>query len=116
MTNEITPLEASEASKNRAYTERMQCVAAIARAARAEGCRAWVGEHNANDATWEQDWRGIVFIELPTGQVSWHMHDSHRPMFDFLPSGSEVSAPWDGHSTEEKYRRLAAWHAPGATP
>lgn len=33
----------------------------------------------------------VVYIELPTGQVSWHMPEHGRP--------------WDGHSTEEKYAR-----------
>ena len=33
----------------------------------------------------------VAFIELPTGQVSWH-----------LP---EHDIPWDGHSTELKYFR-----------
>lgn len=36
----------------------------------------------------------VVFIELPTGQVSWH-----------IPEHGE---PWDGHTTEEKYRRVDA--------
>lgn len=37
------------------------------------------------------DWP-VAFIELPTGQVSWHM--PQHPM------------TWDGHSTEEKYDRI----------
>lgn len=41
----------------------------------------------------------VVYIELPTGQVSWHV-----PVHD---------RPWDGHTTEQKYRRIEAfsvWH------
>lgn len=34
----------------------------------------------------------VVYIELPTGQVSWHV--------------PEYARPWDGHSTEEKYKRI----------
>ena len=38
----------------------------------------------------DDEW--VVFqIQLPTGQVSWHM-----------PSDGD---DWDGHSTEEKYKR-----------
>lgn len=37
----------------------------------------------------------VVFIELPTGQVSWHM--------------AEHDHPWDEHTTEEKYQRCAAF-------
>lgn len=39
----------------------------------------------------EPDWP-VVFIELPTGQVSWHMPPHARE--------------WDGHTTEEKYARI----------
>jgi hypothetical protein len=37
----------------------------------------------------------VVYIELPTGQVSWHM--------------PQHVVDWDGHSTEEKYRRTNKW-------
>lgn len=37
----------------------------------------------------------VVFIELPDGQVSWH-----------LP---EYEQAWDGHTTAQKYLRVAAF-------
>jgi hypothetical protein len=37
----------------------------------------------------------VVYIELPTGQVSWHM--------------PQHPVPWDGHDTAEKYRRCRAF-------
>ena len=39
----------------------------------------------------EPEWP-VAFIQLPTGQVSWHL-----PQFQMA---------WDGHSTEEKYQRV----------
>jgi hypothetical protein len=39
----------------------------------------------------EPEWP-VAFIELPTGQVSWHLKQHERT--------------WDGHDTEEKYRRV----------
>ena len=39
----------------------------------------------------EPEWP-VVYIELPTGQVSWHM--------------PQHPVPFDGHTTEEKYRRI----------
>lgn len=39
----------------------------------------------------------VAMIELPTGQVSWHM-----PRFPQL---------WDGHDTPEKYRRVREYAA-----
>ncbi len=102
------------AAKDAAYAERNQCVALIAKLALARGWQVWRGEHDPNAADWEADWRNIVFIELPTGQVSWHVHDSEMPNFAWIPLGS---TPWDGHTTREKYDRMRAWeaHAPMAT-
>jgi hypothetical protein len=42
----------------------------------------------------EPEWP-VAFIELPTGQVSWH-----------LPQHPNA---WDGHTTEEKYKRIRDW-------
>ncbi len=41
----------------------------------------------------------IAYIELPTGQVSWHV--------------PEYSRAWDGHSDTEKYERCRAYTAQG---
>lgn len=90
--------------KNAAYAERDKCVVAIAGAAIDLGLDAWLGRHEGGE--WEDDWRNVVFIDLPTGQVSWHIHDSELHLFRFL---KRSAAPWDGHDTEEKYRRLIEW-------
>jgi hypothetical protein len=42
----------------------------------------------------EPEWP-VAYIELPTGQVSWH-----------LP---QHPVPWDQHDTYEKYRRCRAF-------
>ena len=89
--------------KDGAYDERDRCVAALAAMATRLGWSAWLGRHVGDP--WDDDWRNIVFINLPFGQVSWHIHDSELPWFSFLPSVPE--RPWDGHTTEQKYERLA---------
>ncbi len=89
--------------KDEAYSERDQCVAALAKMATLLGWPAGVGEHPAADTDWDADWRTIVFIDLPTGQASWHFHDSEKPLLDGLP---DYDGPWDGHTTPEKYERL----------
>lgn len=89
-----------------AYGERDRCVALIAKMAVALGYKAGIGRHPESDEKWERDWMNIIFIELPTGQVSWHIHDSELSFFDGLPKYSE---PWDGHTTEEKYQRVLAF-------
>jgi hypothetical protein len=66
--------------------------------------------HPVEDTTWEDDWRWIVCVHGPAGQMTWHIHDSELPMFDRLPRSpaSDDGCQWDGHTTEEKYQRLAA--------
>ncbi len=91
--------------KNAAYAERNRVVALLARMALALEWRAGGSLHPSADTTWEPDWRTIVFIELPTGQVSWHFHDSERWMLIGLP---RYEGAWDGHSTAQKYERCAA--------
>lgn len=89
--------------KDAAYNERDRCVALLARMAKALGYRAGLAEHPSEDASWDHDWRTIVFVDLPGGQASWHVHDSERPLFVAL---NVYDGEWDGHSSEEKYRRV----------
>lgn len=101
--------------KNQAYYERNQLVAALSKI-----YPAWLGVH-PKDEEWEDDWRTIVYIKIPVKtesasipglgkrlvtkdvQVSWHIHDSDKQFFKHLDYGSEE---WDGHTNEEKYKRL----------
>ncbi len=85
--------------KDRAYRERDMLVCALSKL-----FPAYLARHSEEDTSWENDWRWIVYIDLPTGQVSWHIHDSEREMFNHLEVRENN---WDGHTTEEKYRRLA---------
>jgi len=50
----------------------------------------------------EPDWP-VLFVTLPTGQVSWHIAPRDMDLFRHVRVGS---AEWDGHDVEEKYRRL----------
>ena len=43
----------------------------------------------------------VLFIELPTGQVSWHIPEAEAVNL-MLPYQQE----WDGHTTEEKRERI----------
>lgn len=88
------------------YTERAWCVIGLARAAKAAGC--CVGFRNDPDlddggppALWP-----VLFIDLPTGQVSWHLTVEDRLR---APDIGTYLGTWDGHDTAEKYRRLARW-------
>lgn len=96
--------------KDGAYSERNQTVVALAHMARLAGYRVGVREHDLSDTEWGDDWRAILMIELPTGQASWHFHDSERPMLAPFPPYPDE---WDGHTTAEKYARLRALSGEG---
>lgn len=91
-----------EARKDAAYLERNQVVAALAKC-----FPSGVGRTAIEG--WSEDWHGVVYIDLPTGQASWHHHDSQAYLFADLPP---YTKPWDGHTTPEKYERLAAMKPP----
>lgn len=52
---------------------------------------------------WDDDWRNVVCIHLPSGQVSWHIPDRELELFAHLAMKED---DYDGHDTEEKYERL----------
>lgn len=99
-------LRAMEASKDAAYLERNMVVAALAKCFPS-------GVTKTAIEGWCEDWHGCVYIDLPTGQASWHFHDSHASLFAGIPNF--YSRGWDGHTTEEKYARLAALIAQHST-
>lgn len=101
--NEVNKVRLIRARKERdlAYTERNKMLVALCKMAIKLGCVAGIGSHEGEE--WEDDWRHIVFIDLPTGQASWHIHDSEKDNFSFL---SEYYGKWDGHTTDEKWDRV----------
>jgi hypothetical protein len=56
-----------------------------------------------------RDFSVVAYIDLPTGQVSWH-----------LPTGTPPSPPydgeWDGHSHDEKAMRITVFLAQKKSP
>lgn len=96
-------VRALRARKDGAYLERNQVVAALAKCFPSGTARTAI-------EGWSEDWHGCVYIDLPTGQVSWHFNDSHAHLFADLPP---YAGSWDGHDTPEKYRRLAAMSREG---
>jgi hypothetical protein len=98
-----TDVRLKTAQKDAAYIERNRMVAGFAALAVKLGYRA--GRRCTDIAGWDEEWSWAVFIDLPTGQVSWHYHRDEAPLFSFL---GDYDEPWDGHDTPEKYRRVAA--------
>lgn len=79
-----------------AYAERNQLVALLARLYPS-------GIQKTPIEGWDPEWFWCVYIDLPNGQVSWHIHESELPYFEALPP---YPGKWDGHTTEEKYDRI----------
>lgn len=92
------------------YAERARCVAAFARMLLRHG---YVVGFVVDPS--EPDWP-VLIAELDTFghvgmedcQVSWHFSKAEREtLASDIPD--EPTLRWDGHSTEEKYRRLDVW-------
>ncbi len=106
-------IEQLRADKDSAYQERNQVVAALASVFPS-------GISRTDIPGWLPEWHRCVYIDLPTGQASWHYHDSQHDLFAHLPT---YTKEWDGHTTPQKYERLsllaikqegAASHSPEA--
>lgn len=91
--------EQLQAALDGVYSERAHVVAALSKLFPAS-----LEEHDGED--WDDDWRTVCFIDLPSGQVSWHIARTDLPLFAHLPKGA--GRIWDGHDTPTKYARLDA--------
>lgn len=91
-------LDEERAAKDEAYGERNKLVRLLASLYPS-------GIKKTDIESWDADWHWCVYINLPNGQASWHIHISEYPMFADLPP---YAGEWDGHTTDEKYARIAA--------
>jgi hypothetical protein len=55
------------------------------------------------DGTVEFDNWPCVYVQLPSGQASWHIDPNDMDLFAHVVRGD---AQWDGHTVAEKYGRL----------
>lgn len=67
---------------------------------------SYLARHDHNDKDWDNEWRNIVYIDMPTGQCSWYIKDDEIPLFSHLEYKENK---WDGHTTIEKYKRLLSY-------
>lgn len=85
----LTLAEEADAQTPPNYADRYRAVLGCLHIATAGGLKAGI-RIDPKEPEWP-----VVYIELPTGQVSWHM--PQHPI------------EWDGHSTHTKYERIRAW-------
>lgn len=78
------------------YLERNRLVALLAGIFPSRRCRTAI-------EGWDPAWHNVVYVQLPTGQASWHYHDREAGIFEHVQKGD---VEWDGHTTEQKYRRI----------
>ena len=82
-----------QSEPDEAYVDRNLAVQVLAVLARQQGYQ--VGIRNRED-----DWP-ILYVDLPTGQVSWHIpKDEIAALFPDYPG------EWDGHDLKENRDRL----------
>lgn len=84
------------ATLNDVYADRNRLAQLAAYLAVQCGWRAGF-EVKLSDAEWP-----VLYIDLPTGQVSWHI-----PRAEELPAGRYEGA-WDGHDNTQKAHRIMA--------
>lgn len=85
---------------DKVYEERNMLVAFLSKVYPSHLCM-----HDVNDKDWDDEWRIIVCVHSPEGQLTWHVHKSEEYLFDHLRWGDNH---WDGHSTAAKYARLVS--------
>lgn len=80
------------------YTERARLVALLA----ASYPSALVHGADPQAPGWP-----VVYVELPTGQCSWHIAPGDIGLFDHVPTVPRHM--WDGHDPAERDRRVSAY-------
>ncbi len=82
-----------QSEPDEAYMDRNLAVQVLAILARQQGYQ--IGIRNRED-----DWP-ILYVDLPTGQVSWHI-----PKDEIVALLPDYPGEWDGHDLKEKRDRL----------
>lgn len=88
----------------RLYTERTLLIRALAKALPTLSTKYGLAWDKARTDT--DPWRYVFFIDLPTGQVSWHIHINDLMLLEDIPA---YKGTWDGHTDAEKTERLKAF-------
>jgi hypothetical protein len=86
-----------ERERNGAYRERARLVAYLA--------ACYPSEIVEQAGQFADEWP-VIFVDTPAGQLSWHLSRADLDLFSHVRAFIGES-PWDGHTTEEKYERLA---------
>ena len=82
----------NESVPSEAYCDRNLAVQALATIAMDMGINVGIKK--------DDEWP-ILYVDLPTGQVSWHI-----PASEIMGEFADYKGEWDGHDVEEKRNRM----------
>ncbi len=82
-------------SKEEAYLDRNLVVMTLAKLAKQQGYPVGI-KQDPQQPEWP-----VIMIDLPSGQVSWHIPVTE--LIDFLP---DYQGEWDGHTLQQKRERV----------
>ncbi len=100
--------EQTEAT-NQAYTQRAIAAIAFARTVLANGGSAGIGVDGREDQP--SNWRVVLYVDTPAGQLSWHIAPSDQYMLEGIP---KYEKQWDGtfnSSNTDFYKEFAKCRA-----
>lgn len=90
---------------DKAYAERNKVVAALANVSVKLRLPVLIGTHEMVEGEpWDEEWKNVLYIKTPAGQISWHFHKSEMHLIEHHV---HTEVKFDGHTTEQKYDRLA---------
>lgn len=90
------PVVTQSSTLQDAYFDRNQAAQVLARLAQGVGYEVGIGI-DPDEPEWP-----VLFVDLPDGQVSWHL-----PEGEIIGHWRSYSGKWDGSGLEEKRQRLA---------
>jgi hypothetical protein len=90
----------NESVPSEAYYDRNLVVQALAKLAMDQGLNVGIRQ--------DKEWL-ILYIDLPTGQVSWHI-----PASELIGEFPEYNGKWDGHDLDQKRDRIKKFIAKGS--
>lgn len=92
-------MEETDLSVEKVYAERDKVLVLLAKMAQEQGIPVGI----AIDEDMPDVWKYVVVINLPTGQVSWHILEEELEWFTFLDNHD---MDWEDPAYEEKYKRV----------
>ena len=77
---------------------------------RAHPALAWCSKLHADGAMFDGGWF-VAGLELPTGQVTYHLPICFWPLAAACARELPFAPPWDGHTPAQAVARLGGWLA-----